>query len=504
MSQIRVAVWVLALAVIVCTLFLSLNLSVAGTVDLPKTGQTTCYDSDNHVISCAETGQDGDIQAGVAWPDPRFRDNDDGTITDHLTGLMWLKDGNCMGPVTWQEALNKVADLNANPGNYECGGYKATYNDWSLPNVNELESLINVEPLNPAIYLEGKGFENCAGGYWSSTTDVATGFRWVVDTGCGEVQPNVFYPRIYAWPVRGVTTSPAAVWKTGQTQSHAPGDDGDLQRGVAWPDPRFTDHGDGTVTDNLTGLMWLRDASCFGRKSWQDAFDTVADFNVAPQTIFLCGNYSGQYADWRLPNRKELHSLTDFSQSDPALPDGHPFFGVALDGHWSSTSWAAEPYNAWAVGMDSGVVLTSGIGKLYGHFVWPVRDGQPMSSVFEDIEVDIQANGQDGPIWVFPFDPISIHISLDPGDRKDLYADWWIVVDTPTGWFSYVRSEGWQPDLHPYDQAPLVELSPPLVLPGIVLAPGLYAYYFSIDDNADGLLDETWVDQVSVIVARCR
>jgi hypothetical protein len=41
--------------------------------------------------------------------------------------------------------------------------------------------------------------------------------------------------------------------KTGQTTAYVAGNDGYLEKGVAWPDPRFTDNGDGTVTDNLTG-----------------------------------------------------------------------------------------------------------------------------------------------------------------------------------------------------------------------------------------------------------
>ncbi len=48
--------------------------------------------------------------------------------------------------------------------------------------------------------------------------------------------------------------------RTGQTISYAAGDDGDLQKEVAWPKPRFTDLGDGTVTDNLTGLIWTKNA----------------------------------------------------------------------------------------------------------------------------------------------------------------------------------------------------------------------------------------------------
>ena len=49
------------------------------------------------------------------------------------------------------------------------------------------------------------------------------------------------------------------------------GDDGDLEKGITWPNPRFTDNGVGTVTDNLTGLIWLKDANCFGPRDWSEA-----------------------------------------------------------------------------------------------------------------------------------------------------------------------------------------------------------------------------------------
>ena len=83
----------------------------AATVDLPKTGQTTCYDASGNVIDCAETGQNGDIQAGVDWPEPRFEDNGDGTITDHLTGLVWLKNAGCAGLMNWYDALTYCNNL---------------------------------------------------------------------------------------------------------------------------------------------------------------------------------------------------------------------------------------------------------------------------------------------------------------------------------------------------------------------------------------------------------
>ena len=58
----------------------------------------------------------------------------------------------------------------------------------------------------------------------------------------------------------------APVPKTGQTTIYAAGDDGALQKGVAWPTPRFTDNDNGTVTDNLTGLIWMKNANAFGAK----------------------------------------------------------------------------------------------------------------------------------------------------------------------------------------------------------------------------------------------
>jgi hypothetical protein len=63
--------------------------------------------------------------------------------------------------------------------------------------------------------------------------------------------------------------------KTGQTTSYAPGDDGDLEKGVTWPDPRFIASSD-CVTDNLTGLMWAKNANLpSGTKTWQQALDYV-------------------------------------------------------------------------------------------------------------------------------------------------------------------------------------------------------------------------------------
>ena len=66
-------------------------------MDIPKTGQFLCYDNEGNVIDCAGTGQDGDLQMGRASPDPRFTDNGDGTVTDNLTGLIWLQEIDLLG-----------------------------------------------------------------------------------------------------------------------------------------------------------------------------------------------------------------------------------------------------------------------------------------------------------------------------------------------------------------------------------------------------------------------
>jgi hypothetical protein len=76
-------------------LFLLLSVSVlhAEPAQVGKTGQTKCYNASGTEISCTGTGQDGEIRAGVAWPNPRFSISGD-CVTDNLTGLMWAKNAN--------------------------------------------------------------------------------------------------------------------------------------------------------------------------------------------------------------------------------------------------------------------------------------------------------------------------------------------------------------------------------------------------------------------------
>ena len=161
----------------------------------------------------------------------------------------------------------------------------------------------------------------------------------------------------------------APVERTGQTTSYADGDDGDIQAGVPWPTPRFTDKRNGTVKDNLTGLIWLKNANCFvGGVTWAQA---LTDANSLADGS--CGLSDGSVAGaWRLPNVKELQSLVDFGNANPALPSGHPFSGVQASHCWSSTTRPDAPGVAWLVHLhDDG--RTDGAGKDATALVWPVQ-----------------------------------------------------------------------------------------------------------------------------------
>ena len=82
------------------------------TYRVPRTGQDQCWDSDSlepnaphYITTQCLTGQDGEKQAGLAPPSGRFVDNQDGTILDTFTNLVWLKDAGCLVDLTWEEAL---------------------------------------------------------------------------------------------------------------------------------------------------------------------------------------------------------------------------------------------------------------------------------------------------------------------------------------------------------------------------------------------------------------
>jgi hypothetical protein len=107
-----------------------------------------------------------------------------------------------------------------------------------------------------------------------------------------------------------------------------------------------------------------------GSRNWTNA---LSDANTLANGS--CGlTDSSAIGDWRLPNVRELHSLIDFGQYNPALPPGHPFSGVSPNDYWSSTRYATAPYYSWAVDLYSGNV--NGRDKPHTIYVWPVRGGR--------------------------------------------------------------------------------------------------------------------------------
>jgi hypothetical protein len=178
---------------------------------LPATGQSKCYGFVENVgwteVPCAEAadpGQDGSYQAGCPM-EGRFVDHGDGTVTDTCTGLMWQKgtaDANGSGAIetelpgdrlSWQAALNYCEDLEY-----------AGHDDWRLPNVRELQSIVVYGRYGPAI---DPVFEAVSDWYWSSSTfgDVPSK-AWYVYFGYGNV--SGYWKNYVDNYVRAVRTGP--------------------------------------------------------------------------------------------------------------------------------------------------------------------------------------------------------------------------------------------------------------------------------------------------------
>ena len=267
---------------------------------------------------------------------------------------------------SWNDALTFTGNLNA-----------CENTDWRLPNVLELESLINLGQAGSASWLARpeNGFVDIAGNkYWSSTTASSeTEKAWVIDfsdNGRDMVNKSLSYLTL---PVRGVTDgSPAKLWRTGQIASYGTEDDGDLKRGIGWPSPRFLDLGNETVKDNLTGLIWTANANTPGPTACGPG---VAKISYDSYLFVQClNNYSYLgHNDWRVPNRKELQSLIDHSQSNPALPAGNPFTGVGSGTYWSSDTYINQCNLGWAIDMNTGLVTEAYKNPTNALHVWPVR-----------------------------------------------------------------------------------------------------------------------------------
>lgn len=264
---------------------------------LPDTGQVADYTD--------TFGEDSDYTINP----PSYTDHGDGTITDNVTGLMWQKiDG---GSVAWEDALT-YADLLSLSG----------YDDWRVPNSDELFGIIDHGQHNPA--LNTTCFPRSAAQYWwTCETRADDPSRvWVVNEGGGigahRISESVEAggdKRTHVRCVRGQTTQPTVRWM---------------------------DNNNGTITDFLTDLIWQQIGSV-AKMTWEQAL--VHAENLA----------SAGHEDWRLPNIKELRSLTDVTLMNPAV-DLAAFPDLQSDDYWSSTTLAGHPDRAWTTNFRFGTV----------------------------------------------------------------------------------------------------------------------------------------------------
>lgn len=139
--------------------------------------------------------------------------------------------------------------------------------------------------------------------------------------------------------------------------------------------PRFKDNKDGTVTDTLTELVWLKDADCYGILAADAAAAAAAGLNSEE-----CGLSDGSIAgDWRLPTKAELQGIgTDPPAAweyrtpdvDWTLPDT-PFENVQSDYYWTSTPYENNPVYPYMVLLGNGYTTFNTPDQTY--HVWPVR-----------------------------------------------------------------------------------------------------------------------------------
>jgi hypothetical protein len=259
---------------------------------------------------------------------PCYSDNGDGTITDIVTGLMWQKttDHNADGNIDYDDKMSHSEAL-ANAENCNTGGY----NDWRLPNIKELYSLILFSGIDPSGY-EGTSTENLVPFIDTDYFEFAYG-----DQAAGEriIDAQYATSTLYIGTTMnddetmfGVNFADGRI--KGYPTCPMPGQQEDKQFYVLYVRGNndyavndFTNNANGTISDNATGLMWSLADSGEGM-TWEDALSYAENASLAG------------YDDWRLPNVKELQSIVDYSEA-PSVT-GNP----AINGIFECSSIISE------------------------------------------------------------------------------------------------------------------------------------------------------------------
>jgi hypothetical protein len=338
------------------------------TYPIVDTGQGTCYD-DSGPIDCpaegeAFYGQDAQISGNT----PSYTDNGDGTITDNVTGLVWEQsaDTDGDGDIGADDKLSYEASLTY------CENLSlAGYDDWQLPTIKQLYSLMNFNGTDPSGY-EDTDTSGLIPFIDTDYFDFAYG-----DTDAREriidsqyASSNLYAGDAYEELLFGVNFADGRIKGYGLTLH---GQDKTftvacIRENNIYGVNDFVDNGDSTITDNATGLMWTQNDS--GSETpdglnWEEALAYVEAQNEA--------NYLG-YSDWRLPDIKELQGIVDYDRSpdttDSAAID--PLFNAtAITNEVGETDyayyWSGTTHVNWTENPGDAAAYVS-FGRAMGYF----------------------------------------------------------------------------------------------------------------------------------------
>lgn len=159
------------------------------------------------------------------------------------------------------------------------------------------------------------------------------------------------------------------------------GQDGHYSMGCPIGD-RYIDPGDGTITDTCTGLMWQKDAgnnfsTWYGALEYCDKLILTKNHAWASDADLEGGVITTddvQYSDWRLPNIRELQSIVNYGQSNPAIDSSK--FTTTQSYYWSSSTAVGEPSRVWMVNFTNGSVITDPDKTTFGYYIRAVRTAQ--------------------------------------------------------------------------------------------------------------------------------
>ena len=261
---------------------------------------------------------------------------------------------------TLQEIYDKTPKFHSDPGNASTSDVfinKTFYKDSATKLTGTLER---------AGYSTGTISSTYANGQTDRFVVDQSGASGAGITSAGDIATNKYAWSNGTWYGPGTASGGAGLTKTGQTTSYASSqtcgdggtggcDDGYYQAGQALS---YTDNGDGTITDNNTGLMWKRcsepdtqTSGCTGTHSvytWQDAINQCEGLT-----------YAG-YTDWRLPNIKELFSISRLEPGTAPYIDHTAFPGTLSSSYWSATTYPEGTASALYVYFGGGFMNTHG------------------------------------------------------------------------------------------------------------------------------------------------